>query len=235
MTIDYKLENTQQTPVARNVDSSRETIADELLRQRIREAVVDVRQPPRWQRVLSAPLTSVIVAGIIGAWLTSYYDRERLKTENELIKNRAVAERIEAQRELETARAFETFEDLSKLLDKRLWRARRVVWAVDENAKGEELERRWVSYRESVNEWNENLNRNLARVERYFGAAARGSLEGPIADGLRAVNAELKGPTLSSKDLHARIDDLNNSIYTFNVQLLGLVETGNVGAFRNDS
>jgi hypothetical protein len=235
MTHEPKMETAPQPQASTGVDASILVISDEVLRERVREAIAGVRHYAWWQRMLAAPLTSVIAAGLIGAWLTNFYDHQRLKTENELIKNRAVAERIETQREVEIARAFSTFEDVSKLLDKRLWRARRLVWAVDEKVSDAELERRWVAYRETVNEWNENLNGNLARVERYFGSGARGKLEGAIADGLRAVNTELKGPNLSSRNLHARIDDLNNNIYAFNLSLLEMVETGNVGAFRHDT
>ena len=233
MTVDHHNPEAVHLPNARYSDPM-VTISDELLRQRVRDTVKDMRTSPLVWRILGSPLTSVIVAGIIGAWLTHYYDQQRLKTENELIKSRAAAERVEAQRELEIARAFATFEEVSKVLDSRLWRARRVIWAADEKASDAELQRRWESYREAVNEWNENLNRNLSRVERYFGPSARGNLEGPIADGMRAVNAELRAPTLSPRDLHARVDDLNNKIYAFNTQLLGMVEGGNVGAFRTD-
>src|ERR1051326_2849715 len=186
-------------------------VSEEVLRQRIREGIANAVKESLWRRLLTAPLTSVVVAGVLGAWLTHYYDTQRLKTENELIKNRATSDRLLAQHETEIAHAFQTFESVSRLLDKRLWRARSLVWAAQENADTSELQRRRVAYREAVNEWNESLNRNLASIERYFGQTARGKLEGPIADGLRTVNAELRDKNVSEKQLIERINDLNNT------------------------
>jgi len=207
-------------------------ISDEVLRHRIREGIAVKDKPAVWRAVLAAPLTSVLLAGVLGAWLTHYYDTRRLLTENKLIQSRATSERLLAQHELEISRAFATFESVSRLLDKRLWRARSLVWAADDGADPAEIARRRGAYREAVAEWNESLNRNLSSVERYFGQKQRGSLEGPISDGLRTVNAELRDKNVSGKQLVERINDLNNNIYAFDLQLLQMVQTGDVGMFK---
>jgi hypothetical protein len=103
------------------------TISDEVLRYRIREGIQRANTPALWRTVLAAPLTSVLLAGILGVWLTHYYDTQRLRTENELIRNRATSERLLTQHEAEIDHAFTTFEDVSRLLDRRLWRARSLV------------------------------------------------------------------------------------------------------------
>jgi len=207
-------------------------VSEEVLRQRIREEMAGARRPAFWRSVLAAPLTSVLLAGVLGAWLTHQYDTQRLRTENELIRSRAASDRILTQHETEVSHAFATFESVSRLLDKRLWRARSLVWAARDRVDAAELERRRVAYREAVNEWNENLNRNLAFVEKYFGQKQRGYLEGEISDGLRTVNAELRDKHVSGKQLIERINDLNNNIYVFDVQLLQMVQTGDVGMFK---
>lgn len=207
-------------------------ISDEVLRHRIREEIAGAVKPTVWRAIFAAPLTSILLAGVLGAWLTHYYDTGRLQTENKLILSRATSERRLAQRESEVSRAFSTFEDVSRLLDKRLWRARSLVWATRDSADSAEIARRRTAYRETVSEWNENLNRNLALVERYFGQKQRGYLEGRISDGLRTVHAELRDKSVSAEQLEERIDDLNNNIYVFDVQLLQMVQTGDVGIFK---
>ncbi len=209
-------------------------ISDEVLRHRIREEIAGSPKPSVWRAILAAPLTSVLLAGVLGAWLAHYYDTGRLETENKLILSRASSERLLAQHELEVSRAFSTFEDVSRLLDKRLWRARSLVWAARDKADPAEIARRRSAYREAVSEWNENLNRNLALVERYFGQKQRGYLEGRISDGLRTVNTELRDNSVSSKQVVDRVNDLNNNIYFFDVQLLQMVQTGDVGMFKTD-
>ena len=207
-------------------------ISDEVLRHRIRKGIAIADKSAVWRSVLAAPLTSVLLAGILGAWLTHYYDTGRLLTENKLILSRASSARLLTQHQSEISRAFDTFENVSRLLDKRLWRARSLVWASDDGADPAEIAQRRTAYRQAVSEWNENLNRNLALVERYFGQKQRGVLEGPISDGLRVVNAELRDKNVSGKQQVDRINDLNNNIYKFDVQLVQMVQTGDVGMFK---
>lgn len=229
---------TEQTTQAREHETGPDdlieaTVSDEVLRIRIRKIAGETREGGMLRRVFAAPLLAVIVAGILGGWLGHRYDVDRLLTENRLIETRATAERLQLERQTEFARAFETFESLSRLLDKRLWRARRLAWSRDEKLSAAEREERRVQYRETVDEWNENLNRNLAFVETYFGQESRGILEGEISDGLRAVHAELTNRAVPSDQLSARIDDLNSKIYTFNIRLLSMAQAGDVGSFRH--
>jgi hypothetical protein len=210
----------------------RRIVSEEVLRHRIREGIAETDKPTVWRALLAAPLTSVIVAGILGAWLTHQYDTQRLRTENELIRSRAESDRTLTQHETEVSHAFTTFEAVSRILDKRLWRARNLVWASQDGADSAEIARRRAAYRDAVNEWNESLNRNLALVEKYFGLKQRGELEIAISDGLRIINAELRNKDVSSKQLIERINTLNSTIYAFDVQLLQMVQTGRVGMFK---
>ena len=222
-------------PAGEPLTDLRKIVSEEVLRHRILENIVEGEKPTFWRGLLAAPLTSVLVAGVLGAWLTHQYDTQRLRTENELIKSRAVSDRLATQRENEISHAFATFEDVSRLLDKRLWRARSVVWSTRDGADSAEMVKRRLEYRDAVKEWNENLNRNLALVEKYFGLQQRGYLEVEISDGLRVVNSELRNKKFSEKQLTERINELNGKIYVFDVGLLQMLQTGNVGMFRGRS
>ncbi|MEV0231209.1 hypothetical protein [Nonomuraea sp. NPDC050786] len=84
------------------------------------------------------------------------------------------------QREREREQASKVFEEVSSLLDKRLYRMRLVFWAAKRRASGgsnDQLAEARERYREVLLTWNDNLNRNSALTQAYFGAGARRRLE----------------------------------------------------------
>ena len=112
---------------------------------------------------------TTVLGGLLGFWFQS----------------RAWSHQHEAQqRDQEYDQALHTFEDVSTLLDKRLYRMRRLYWAARRNADTR-VDRDAVSaardaYVEVLFTWNDNLNRNLALTQTYFGTATRLSLEHDI-------------------------------------------------------
>ena len=95
-----------------------------------------------------------------------------------MFQNRAWKNQQKAQqREQDRQQALRTFEEVSQLLDKRLYRMRRLYWAARSRALGRgdkaELASALANYREVLVEWNDNLNRTLALVHTYFGSQIR--------------------------------------------------------------
>lgn len=141
-------------------------------------------------------------------------------------------------RDRETDAATKVFDEVSRLMDRRLYRTRQVLWALQRNLPDADTDQKWSDYRTVLYEWNDNLNRNLALVERYFGDEMRGQLEGDIHYSLRSIGDKLetyrrervKDPALleSAADL---ADQANNSIYVLNLAMLNLIQSGDVGAF----
>jgi hypothetical protein len=91
-----------------------------------------------------------------------------------------------------------------------------------------------------VTEWNENLNRNLALTERYFGSELRQELEGSITAGFRALHSELvsvlQNPNAESvEELKKHTDEFNPKIYLFNLRMLDLLQRGEVGTFMKSA
>jgi hypothetical protein len=76
---------------------------------------------------------------------------------------------VEAERE--AARAF--FEDVSRMLDRRVHRMRQLDKWLGRPGEAEEVERLLARYREVVDEWNENWNRILSLARSYFGEDLR--------------------------------------------------------------
>lgn len=139
--------------------------------------------------------------------------------------------------------AMKVFEEVSSLLDKRLYRMRRVFWAAkrcapagrDLTALNEALH----EYRQVVAAWNDNLNRTLALVHTYFGGGARRDLEDHLYEEYSAIGRALDQFVLDvSVPDHAdvrvpsigrRLTWLGREVYEFNLQMLQLLEGGELG------
>ena len=90
---------------------------------------------------------------------------------------------------------MKVFEEVSSLLDKRLYRMRRLYWAAKGAAHDGEsaaLAAPLDDYRETLELWNDNLNRNLALVHAYFGRGARRRLEIELYEEYAAIGRALE-------------------------------------------
>ena len=128
-----------------------------------------------------------------------------------------------------------SYQDLSRLIDRRLFRLRNLQGALDGAAKVE-IRRAREKYREAVADWNESLNRNLVMTSMYFGSSARQMLEDEIVGGLRELHrlaiVTIKQPTPERvRALKRSSDDFNVRVYKFNAMLLVQLQEGQVGSF----
>jgi len=132
--------------------------------------------------VVGFVLTSV-AGGALGYW----FQRRAWAHQHEIQLRDEEHQHEVQRREEEHQRALETFEEVSQLLDRRLYRMRRLYWAARDMAAGrggqERLATARADYRAVLAEWNDNLNRNLALIETYFGAPTRNVMSGQIYEG----------------------------------------------------
>jgi hypothetical protein len=143
------------------------------------------------------------------------------------------------QAEREAARAF--FEDLSRILDRRLHRMRELDgWLTRPDAIAE-VERSLARYREAVDDWNDNLNRVLALAQRYFGQPLRDELDyGLMARFVEAGRQlesrarDYRAEGAASPPLGQQLDSLANDVYVLNVRLIRAIQHGTVGVFHPD-
>ena len=135
--------------------------------------------------------------------------------------------------EAELASATRLFEDLSRLMDKRLYRMRQVHWKLKQPVLGEILEVHMERYREVLYEWNDALNRNLALTETYFGLDIKKTLEGTIYEEFRRIGEVLEseyrklsggGPLYDSQKTAADLTRLRDSIYRINVHMIRTIQ-----------
>jgi hypothetical protein len=87
------------------------------------------------------------------------------------------------------------FDELSRLLDKRLYRMRRLYWSLTDDRPSQESEEaraRMAAYVAVLYEWNDSVNRNLALLQSYFGHQLRAQLDDVIGGRFRDLGADLE-------------------------------------------
>ncbi|MCD4741574.1 MAG: hypothetical protein K8R67_03685 [Desulfobacteraceae bacterium] len=141
------------------------------------------------------------------------------------------------QKRYEIQAATKVFEEISSLMDKRLYRMRRINMGLGNKVDSEVMDIRWTHYRETLFEWNENLNRNLALTQIYFGQEARNILQHNIQTKFINLGRMLesgrvfKGGNNTYEKRQLVADDLNNYIYTFDLMLIKNIQNGSIGSF----
>jgi hypothetical protein len=94
--------------------------------------------------------------------------------------------------EADLASSTKVFEELSRLMDKRLYRMRQVHWKLKQSASDDILKEHMRAYREVLYEWNDALNRNLALAEICFGSNIKGALENSIYEEFSRIGGVLE-------------------------------------------
>ena len=143
-------------------------------------------------------------------------------------------------RESERVEATKIFEKMSSLMDTRLYRMRRIIWGYKGVQDNTEMEARWDSYRETLFDYNENLNRNLALLQRYFGDDIRERFETQIHGGFFHLNKRLEKLRDAGKVIpeelqqcHALADKINIATYTIDVVMIEMVQQGKYWTFQS--
>jgi len=126
--------------------------------------------------------------------------------------------------------AFEIFQELSTLMDKRLYRMRVFDDALcNARATDKEVESAREEYRQVRYEWNDNLNRNLARVEAYFGMHCRSTVEEGVFSEFSRLHAQLRknyeerGNQREVLNLSSDLRKASGVIYMANLSMLQVI------------
>jgi len=177
--------------------------------------------------VLGFVLTSV-VGGALG-----YYFQRRTWDSN--------------RRESERSAAAAVFDDVSRRMDERLYRMRLVYWSL-KGGDEDRIEAAMGEYRATLVNWNDNLNRNLALTQRYFGQEVWAALSEVIYEEFaiigrhlehwyrrradqRVVSAEKARLLVTGRRLRA----LGNDIFDLNRFMIGMIQRGTVGLYLEAS
>jgi len=139
--------------------------------------------------------------------------------------------------ERERDRAISVFEEVSRLLDKRLYRMRLLFWSLTDEPPVEPLpdtptvEDRMASYRDVLVEWNDGINRLLALTQHSYGPAMRARLDNDLGAEFVYVGRHLQDLRKTSEVdegvrdvIGARLRALGGLVYQFNLDMLRAVE-----------
>ncbi len=187
----------------------------------------DVGDSPLLLLVVGFVLTTV-VGGALG-----FYFQQRAWGQQSAVQR--------SERDLEAA--TKTFEEVSVLLDRRLYRMRRVFWAARRLAPAPadttELDVAQRAYRVVLEEWNDNLNRLLALVQTHFGRPLRERLQSELYDTYAAIGEELEQfmreasrtdrGAVRVRPVGRRLTDLGHRVFAYNLLLLAALEHERVG------
>ncbi|MGI9609608.1 MAG: hypothetical protein ACR2NL_04870, partial [Acidimicrobiia bacterium] len=138
------------------------------------------------QSPLALLIASFVLTTVLGATLGHYFQQRTWRQQSANQR---------ATRDL--AAATMVFEEVSVLLDRRLYRMRRVNWLArslalaPETGSTVEVNHALRAYRSILEEWNDNLNRLLALVQTYFGQPVRERLQRELHESFAAVGEEL--------------------------------------------
>jgi hypothetical protein len=141
-------------------------------------------------------------------------------------------------RQAERLTAEQTAGTVSRLIDSRMYRMRRVLWGYRGKVERGELKARWDAYQECLDQWNGSLNGTLAGLDRHFGTPVRTVFEQEVHAGLRWIGGRMerlrgvrRTAAGTADTLLLELDRLNTAAYEFNGRLLDAVQRGDVGQF----
>jgi hypothetical protein len=173
--------------------------------------------------VLGFVLTTV-VGGVLG-----YYFQRRTWDAN--------------RRESERSAAADVFDGISRGMDERLYRMRLVYWGLRSGDK-ERIAAAMTEYRATLVKWNDNLNRNLALVQRYFGREIWAFLSGVLYEEFAIIGRHLEDwhRRRENRELESahearlfvtgrRLQALGNDIFELNGLMIAMIQRGEVGLY----
>src|SRR5205807_6782877 len=97
---------------------------------------------------------------------------------------------LRTRREKELTDAQAVFDEVSRLLDRRLYRTRQLLWSFDRLLAGRQ--QCLDDYRTIVTEWNDNINRILAMLTIHFSIERRNMIDNQIGAQFRAIGHSLE-------------------------------------------
>jgi hypothetical protein len=178
-----------------------------------------------------------VLTTVLGGLLGAFLQWRTWKRQNEV-----------QLRQDELHRAGDVCHEVSKLLDKRLYRMRRFYFALASDPKSAERNERIKAclkeYDAVLYEWNDSLNLHLALMGAYFGTKARDWLDSPLYKQFERIGAELEDYYLRSirgdpagrnlAEIEADLDSLGNQVYQLGAFMMTILRDGDVGRKARD-
>lgn len=177
-------------------------------------------------------VAGVLLTGGVGGFFAHYFQLRSWENQRET-----------TNRDLERSQAAAFYEEISSRFDRRLYRMKRVNWAlraVQRDAEPVRLDDAISAYDEILAEWNESINSTLARCEIYFGPRVRSLLENPVHEDFAAAGRVLDiaigrvraagGEPVAWPRPDARLNRLGSTVYEMNLVFLAHLRDDAIGA-----
>ncbi|MFM0224832.1 hypothetical protein [Paraburkholderia dipogonis] len=141
-----------------------------------------------------------------------------------------------ARLQADLTRASQVSEEISRTLDRRLYRTRVLLGALKDSAQDRDLSVAREDYRAALADWNENLNRRYSLVDYSFGSAMRDMFQSKLTVDFIAIHKEIDAclhhtGTCDLAAIEMATDGLNVKVYGYDIQMLSLIRAGTVGSF----
>jgi hypothetical protein len=174
-------------------------------------------------------ITGFFLTTVLGGGLGFFFQRRTWEHQHGVV--------LEEQ---ERERAARVFEEVSRLLDKRLYRMRLVYWPLARERENSELSTTgapWDEYKSVVRDWNDSINRNLALIQQYFGIGMRNIFDYEIGDRVVRIGKQLEDARTNRaplsgdavRDVGHGLDEVALLIYQFNLEMIRALQAGKVG------
>jgi hypothetical protein len=202
--------------------------------QRVPGKRFDVGTPPFERRIVidqsSVDALVPLIAGfllttVLGGLLGSFFQR------------RAWAHQHAVQlREQGREQAIRVFEEVSRLMDKRLYRLRLLYWSLalgrPDDQQSDMPDDQMNGYRQVLYDWNDNINRNLALLQQYFGDQVRNQFDNVIGAEFVMLGANVEsswrdrvGSSGAPTEIDDQLEDLGDLVYRYNVELIQAIRS----------
>jgi len=179
--------------------------------------------------ILGFFLTSII-GGLITFSSQSFQERQKIEADRRADYIKIMEQRRE--------QATILFNELSVLIDTRLYNWRRLSWALEDDIYRDSINKRYYEYQDIFLKWNHSLNKNRALVCRFFGANLGDLFDRQIMPMFRELHDTIikvyRMPRtlrqgLGPIRLNYLADSLNNIVAKFNDSMAELIRSGKVG------
>ncbi|NTV41354.1 MAG: hypothetical protein HGA61_03725 [Candidatus Moranbacteria bacterium] len=137
--------------------------------------------------------------------------------------------------------ATKVFEEVSRLMDKRIYRMEKLNWELKDNKDLVKIDKQMDEYRESLYDWNDSRNRDVALMEIYFGKDVSKYFDEDVHSAIKDAGKLLENyyymPKWERKEeigweIDGRLGDLENKSKALNIKMLELIQKQKVGIFN---
>lgn len=180
-------------------------------------------------RLVKEPLvkiTCTLIAAVIGGWLGATFQENSWREQYNLSM-------IESDRQ----QAEEIFNEVSRLMDDRFYKTRRLLSAHSQHdsIKIEIYKQSLIS---QLEEWNANRRRMYSLIEGYYGVKYSNFFIYNIQDHFAKISNYILSPYEKNIDLdkiRIELDSIDRNIAIFNKMMLNAIKNNKIGRFCSDS